>query len=321
MGIEWSGPTGGLGNRMLALASASALSGLLGEEIGFTWDESDACPCRFGDLFSDIEGLREGRRAAGHTRRAKTCGWHPVRIRKGFEKALKVRTREDEYYYAMIRALRNFGYSDTIETDLAECRKNRGGKAILSVHLRRGDRYEHHRRVYRHHVYAFNIIRNTGYRKSLQYLLLPETRNRKNEYEDIRRRVTAHLKAYPGGAYTLYGDSKADLNHLNGFLAQSGIPAASYAPGFCSRREEELREAHGIRDTHPREALVELLEMATGHGIVQNNPASTFSLVAAIIGRVRINSRQPSHAFWLKIRKVLGAAPNEIVTEDETLSH
>jgi hypothetical protein len=318
MEIEWSGPTGGLGNRMLALASASALSGLLNTKIAFTWTGSPVCLCRFSDLFSHIDGLREGPTTAGRGTRVNTCGWHPERIRKGFEKVLKVRIREDEYYYGMIRALRNVRYVPAVETHLSQFRKLRGGENTLSVHIRRGDRLDLHRRVYRHHIYAFNIIRNTGYVKSLQYLLLPEAWIRKIENEDIRRLVEAHLRDFPGSSCTLHGDSRESIEDLAGFLGQSGIPAVGYPLPFC-RRGDDRREMFGIRETHPRDALVELLKMSMSRGIVRDNPASTFSLVAAIVGRVRINSRQPTHAFWVKIRKVLGAAPNEIKSENETV--
>lgn len=314
MTIEWSGPTGGIGNRMLALSSVSALSRMLDTEIRFTWDDSPVCPCSFSDLFAQIEGAQEGIKGAGCARRVETCGWHPLRIRKAFETLLGVRIREDDFYYGMIRAMRGFRYDDAVNAQVAESGRNRGGKEILSVHLRRGDRYEHHHRVYRFHLYAFSIIKNTGFKKSLQYLLLSENRLRKIENENIRRLVEMHLNAFANGSYSLYGDSKGEIGRLAGFLRTSGIPPVKYSPGFCCHKKNERLKAFGIRDTYPREALVELLEMSTSCGIVQNTPASTFSLVAAIIGRAAIKSQQPSHAFWVRIREVLGTAPNEIET-------
>jgi hypothetical protein len=318
MPIQWSGPSGGLGNRMLALASASALAGLLDTQIAFNWPETPDCPCRYTDLFQQIDGLRVEPMPGGHRNRVTTCGWNPVRIFKGFTAALGTRVEEADFYYAMIRALRALRYSDDVREKISDCTAIRRGHAHLALHIRRTDRYRFHRTVYRHKLYAFSIVRNTGMGKSLQYLLLPESWVRHIENRYLGKLLEGFLTACPDATYTLYGDSGTEIEDLKQFIKTVGIMDERHYPAFCSRLAAGRRRQFGIRQAHPRDALVDLLEMSTSDQIAQNNPASTFSLVAAMIGGVQIISKQPIHAFWRKMQAVLKKPPNEIVTDHET---
>lgn len=321
MSIQWSGPSGGLGNRMLALASASALAGLLDTQITFTWPVTPDCPCRYTDLFQQIDGLVVEPMPGGHRHRVVTCGWNPVRIFKGFTTALVgTRVEEADFYYAVIRALRAFRYSDNVWRKISGGTPDRRGHTHLALHTRRTDRYRFHRTVYRHKVYALSIMRNTGMAKSLQYLLLPESwvRNIENRY--LGKLLQGFLAAYPGATYTLFGDSETEIEELKRFINAAGIMEGRHYPAFCSRSAAGCGGQFGIRDAHPCDALVDLLEMSTSDLIAQSNPASTFSLVAAMIGGVQIISKQPTHAFWRRMQAVLKQPPNEIVTDHETFS-
>jgi hypothetical protein len=304
---------------MLALASASAISVLLHTEIDFHWSASPACPCHYDDIFQHIDGLRPHAAASRSRNRIVTSGWHPVRILKGFANALKVSVNEADYYYQLIRSLRTFRYSAYVRQRYGECRNERQGRENLSVHIRRTDRYAFQKAVYRQTIYAIGIMRNTGLAKSLQYLLLPESSLRKIENRYCLRLLDHYLHATPHATYSICGDSTLEIEAFSGLIQASGIPDDRYHPAFCTRQGEVAWGLFGIRATHPRDALVDLLEMSASTHIAQSNPASTFSLVAALIGGVPIISRRPSHGFWRKMRAVLGAPPNEIETDDQTL--
>lgn len=320
MTIQWSGPTGGLGNRMLALASASALAGLLDTQIAFPWPVTPACPCRYSDLFQQIGGLRVDPMPGGRRRHVVTCGWNPARIFKSFTSALDARIEEADFYYEMIRALRAFRYSDDVREKKSGCAAIQRGAKHLALHARRTDRYRFHRTVYRQKLSAFSIMRNTGMIKSLQYLLLPESWVRCIENRYLGKLLKGYLAAYPDATYTLYGDSGTEIEDLEQFIKTAGMMDERHYPAFCSRLAAGRGGQFGIRDVHPRDALVDLLEMSTSDLIAQNNPASTFSLVAAIIGGVKIISKRPTHAFWQRMQAVLKKPPNEIATGHETLS-
>ena len=61
-----------------------------------------------------------------------------------------------------------------------------------------------------------------------------------------------------------------------------------------------------------QDAMVEMLCMTHASAILQNSPASTFSLAASIIGSVPIISRTPNHPFWLAVISELGSEPYNI---------
>ena len=257
----------------------------------------------------------------GHRKRVVTSGWNPVRIFKGFSSTLDTKVEEADFYYKMIRALRAFRYSDDVREKMSECTAIRRGDTHLALHTRRTDRFRFHRTVYRHQLSAFSIVRNTGMIKSLQYLLLPESWVRGIENHYLGKLLEGFLSAYPDATYTLYADSETEIEDLQQFINTAGMMDSRHYPAFCRRSADGRRGPFGMRDVHPRDALVDLLEMSTSDRIAQNNPASTFSLVAAMIGRVQIISKQPTHAFWRRMQAVLKKPPNEIVTDQhETLS-
>jgi hypothetical protein len=305
---------------MLALASAAALARLLDTQIAFTWPVAPDCPCRYADLFQPIGGLREDPMPGGRGRHVVTCGWNPVRIHESFTSALGTRVNAADFYYETIRALRTLRYSEYVREKISGCTATRRGDKHLALHARRTDRYRFHRSVYRQKLSAFSIVRNTGIKKSLQYLLLPQSWVRGMENRYLGELLQGFVAAYPDATYTLYGDSETELADLEQRIKTAGIMDQRHCPAFCSRLAGGRRGRFGIRDVHPRDALVDLLEMSTSHGIAQNNPASTFSLVAAMIGRVKIISKQPTHAFWRTMQAVLEIPPNEIETDHATFS-
>ncbi len=310
MSIYWSGPTGGLGNRMLGLASASAVAGLLEKEIFFSWRNTPRCPCEYNELFSSISGLRIGHPPKLGQRIVQTDGWNPVRVVNDFEKSLRVEIDRETFWYRMVHTLRTLEYSHSVTSKLAKFHKLSSGTDSLAIHVRRTDRLIHHGRLYRHKLSAYRIARNTGLKKSLQYLLFPTPFVCRLENRTLLTLLKNFLSKYPTATYSLYCDSREEHDRVRQYFKDGGIPVMKYRAGYCGLPESGAWGTYGIRNTRVRDALVELLEMSRNHYIVQNNPASTFSLVAAIIGSVPIISRKPTHEFWQAIAEKLGAEPN-----------
>ncbi len=171
MSIYWSGPTGGLGNRMLGLASASAVADVVESEICFSWRNTPRCPCEYNALFTSIPGLRISHPPKRSQKIVQTDGWNPVRIVNDFENNLRVEFDRETFWYRMVHTLRTVEYSHSVNKKLTESRNPLSGRDALAIHIRRTDRLVHHGRLYRHKHRAFRIARNTGLVKSLQYLL------------------------------------------------------------------------------------------------------------------------------------------------------
>ena len=312
MTIQWSGPSGGLGNRMLALASTSAIAGLLNAEIVFPWVNSPVCPCGYDDLFRHIPGIRVQRSGPSPGRIVQTDRWNPVRIGNDFERALGIKLNDEDYYLRFIQALRTMTFSDDVRYRLSRRTVSGDHRTVLSVHIRRTDRMPHHRKLYRHPFSAFRIARNTGFLKSMHYLSLPESMVVRMENKAMARIIRTFIRETPHAVYSVYSDSREGVQGMIRFCRAAGISEHRYAPGYPGSQGSDYWGEYGMRKTRIRDALVELVEMSESSGIIQNNPASTFALVASIRGRVPIVSKQPIHEFWRKITRVLGDTPNRI---------
>ncbi|MHA7870879.1 MAG: hypothetical protein ACX939_00875 [Hyphococcus sp.] len=57
--------------------------------------------------------------------------------------------------------------------------------------------------------------------------------------------------------------------------------------------------------------MLEMLCLASCDAIAQNNRASTFSLVASIIGATPIVTPRPRYPFWTTIEETTGMSPND----------
>lgn len=314
MNIQWSGPVGGIGNRMLALAAASSLVKLLQSEIHFNWAEEPRCKCEYDEVFGEMPGLMVDRIESSGYSRIET-GWKdPDGILKGFEEILHIKLDEETYYYQFLKSLRDLNYSEYVREQLSRCLKKCQGNYNLALHIRRTDRIVHHKKVYKHGFDAINIIRNTGIKKSIQYLFLPESVISQLENRYFTDILKKNFSNFPDSTYSLYCDSRDELESTLQYFRNAGIPDQHYLMSYCADPKNECWGEFGIRKTSMRDALVELLEMSKSSWIAQNNRASTFSVVAAIIGRIKIISQTPAHKFWRRIKAILGESPNTIST-------
>jgi hypothetical protein len=299
---------------MLALAAASSLAKLLQSEIHFNWAEEPRCKCGYHEVFGEMPGLMVDKRESSGYSRIET-GWKdPAGIFKGFEEALHVQLSEEVYYYQFLESLRDLNYSEYVRVQLSRCLKKRQGYNNLAIHIRRTDRINHHKKVYKHGFDALNIIRNTGIKKSIQYLFLPESVISQLENRYFTDILKKNLSNFPDSTYSLYCDSQDELEHTLQYFRNAGIPDQPYFMSYCADPKNKCWGEFGIRNTRMSDALVELLEMSNSSWIAQNNRASTFSVAAAIIGRVKIISQKPAHKFWRKIKAILGENPNTIST-------
>lgn len=312
--VSWSGAEGGLGNRMLGIASALALSKILNSEITFTWNNNRNCPAEYADLFKAMPGLHVNNNPKDKLIQVKTSGWDPINIFEGFKTQIDNDLDLENFLFEFIRSLKDLPFSDYVKQQFLNWKKNLIVKTNLAIHIRRTDRIEHHKYLYKK-IFSkqfLYIIRSTGLIKSLQYTFFSPDYLKSIENNSMKKLLNQYLSDKPGITYSLYCDSFEDLIQTEKEFNNISY-SLCYYPSYCSINRDEIWGQFGVRKTQIQDALIDLLCMSASTWIAQNNSASSFSLVASIIGGTPIVTRQPTHNFWKKIIKIFDKKPYDIL--------
>lgn len=299
--LTWTGPIYGLGNRLLALAAAAAVGSMVDRPIAFGWRNDDECPCDADELFAASDRLTVVASEPLEDAELDTLEWDPLlilqRAREVTTRALPVRP----FLEAFLENLRTL----PIQADIHERARRwsqapERGETNVAIHIRRTDRIAHHRNLFARGA-PLNELLTFGVGKSLLYLVSSPERIRDVEDREILRLLRRTIRRMTTrSTYTLYCDSRSELERLESWLLRRAA-GLDYYPSPATTTE--AWDTGNLRETSARDALVELLAMSSASSIVQSNRTSTFSLVAALIGRTPIVSRRPAHRFWREIER------------------
>ncbi len=299
--LSWTGPIYGLGNRLLAMAAAAAVGSMVDRPVAFGWRNDDECPCDPEELFESSERMRIVANEPLADAELDTLEWDPLlilqRAQQILGKALPVRP----FLEAFLHALRTLPIrSDILDQARAWSLAPERGDGNVALHVRRTDRIAHHRNVFERGA-PINEILTFGVGKSLFYLVSSPERIRSVENRWLLRQLRSAAGSSMGErTYTLYCDSRSELELLESWLLRRASDLGYYP---SPATEAEAWTTRQLRETSTRDALVELLAMSSASAIIQSNRTSTFSLVAALIGRAPIVSRRPAHRFWREIER------------------
>ncbi|WYD80627.1 MAG: hypothetical protein V8K32_15100 [Candidatus Electrothrix gigas] len=327
MTIQWIGPSGGLGNRILGIGSVLALSKIIKTTIAFPWESNSSCPADYHDLFEDMPGiivedsLIKGNGLIGGNR------WEPIMIFREFKKEVSPELSLEEYCFSFVEAMRSLKFKKSILDEASSYYRKGKNHKNLAIHVRRTDRIKHHKNsLYRllsanpHRVKRnLYIIRNTGVRKTLQYALLPKSLIRSLENRKLAKLCNTLLCKDESINYSIYADSNYELVNLQQCIYNLGISERRYLPSYCNVLDKNSWGEFGKRQTSVEHALIELLCMSMSSGILQNISTSSFSICSSIIGSTPILTSQSRHLFWRVIKQTLGKYPYEIQTTSDTM--
>lgn len=230
-----------------------------------------------------------------------THPWEPFSIYEAFNERLALGLSSAEFSHRFIHTLRTLPFKDEFFQHAKTWRDSIEADRLTGVHLRRTDRAELHRKQFR----AF-LLRKQGLNRELplylsaMYGLLPEALV--HQYENLI--IGMLLRKHQIHSYALFSDSAASVAAFDRVVQKLGLKKAN-----TSNRADNSAE-FVLRETSLRGAFLELLCLAQCNTIAQNNRASTFSLVAAIIGAKPILTPQTHYPFWQTIETQTGFMPN-----------
>ncbi|MEM9616469.1 MAG: hypothetical protein AAF936_00780 [Pseudomonadota bacterium] len=312
----WSGPICGLGNRLVAIAAVRAC---IDERVTvyFPWSNDPSCPGRYEDILETFPNLIPASAAPPDAIPLNTHGWEPLSIYAELSEALKLDLSLANFCKKFVFELRHLPFKADLADGARTWRQNIDEGPLVGVHIRRTDRSEHHRKEFR----AF-VMRKQGLSRELplylsaMYGFAPDSFMR--FYENlVLVRSSRRIKQHGAGFwYAVFSD---DTNEIRGFeevAAFAGIDNSRHRITAAVNGGEIESEQTRMRQTGIREAISDLLRLSQCDAIVQNNRASTFSLVASMIGATPILSAKTRYPFWLAIEEATGAAPFDPIFSD-----
>jgi len=327
----WSGPIGGLGNRLIALATMRACAGE--RVIHFPWSVDPSCPGDYADILKPMPCLAPGSKPLPGSIELETHNWEPLTIYQQLNAALDLNLPLPEFCRRFVSALRSLPFHDEFKGFTSGWRAAAGDVPLVGVHIRRTDRAAYHRDQFR----AF-LMRKQGMNRELPlhlsalYGLCPAPAVRAYENAAVASALRRYGKKAPGFHYAVFSDATMAEHSVVKTAARLGVSNKkhfTYASGAddaaqsnSARLEHLVFEASQSnalesllrvlkrktgdplflqRQTTIKDAVMDLLCLAQCDAIAQGNRASTFSLVAALIGAKPIITGKPRYPFWIAI--------------------
>ncbi len=304
----WSGPVCGLGNRLIAFAAVKACAGEY--IIRFPWSDDPSCPGRFEEVFETRSNFAPAPAPLDDDVILNTHGWEPLTIYGQLNEALQLNLTLEEFCRKFVSELRSLEIRDDLKSAVRGWRSGcKGG--LLGVHLRRTDRTALHRDQFR----AF-LLRRQGLNRELpfylsaMYGLLPSRFVSEYENRVLLSSMRKYKSAKPDARYAVLSDDEAERSTF-----QIAVPRPDQTD-WCFSGDDVLlvnkldANKSGLRRSGVAHAMSDLLKLSTCDAIAQSNRASTFSIVAAIMGATPILTPAPRYPFWQAIEESTGLAPN-----------
>ena len=304
--IWWAGPICGLGNRIMALAAVRACAG--DRPVRFIWSNDESCPGEYEDVFIATDAFAPAKAAPDDARVIQT-GWEPYEIFEIFRKELGLNFSRATFSARLIAALDGLAFHKSHLGAATDWRAAQGSTPLVGIHVRRTDRTAQHRRQFRDF-----LMRKSGLNRELPVLvtalygLAPSPLLRVYENGHLTSALRGFCKTRSQCAFAVFADDEFEAQNVEAAAARS-------APTALRRKgpdNEPLQHLQRLRRTSLSSAMTDLLCLSKCDAIAQSNRASTFSLVAALIGRTPILTATSRYPFWLKLEEDLGAAPNAL---------
>lgn len=293
----WSGPIGGLGNRLIAIAAVKACIG--NRRVFFPWLNDSSCPGDFHEILDPIPNLRVGSISPKNGIPLNTHNWEPLSIYSQLNKELDLSLSKSEFCLGFVHALRHLPINSDLKDQATQWRQSRGCEPMIGVHIRRTDRMAQHRDEFRK-----AIFRNQGISRELPiglgaaYGIFPPGVISFYENTIIGAQLKKFKSQNKNFGFSIFVDNPQYIEGVKKMARWSGISNTTHLePGPISL-ERTADADQGNRQTSLTNAVVDLLCLASCDAIIQSNRASTFSLVASIIGRTPIVSAKTGYPFW-----------------------
>lgn len=314
MTLQWIGVAGGLGNRLIALGSILALSKSLETEITFPWPVDLSCSSKYSDLFDEMQGIHVEDSNEPIDGSIGKSRWEPMGIFTDFQRILEHSISLEEYCYHFVDAMKSIKFRADVVSDYRSHYTQDSVINNLAIHIRRTDMIDHHRHPLGNYFSSDrkvkrrtrNAFRELGIIKSIQYSILSSNSIRAVENNYLAKIISSKLSKGLYSSYSIYVDSKNEIEIFQKQLNRQGISSECYFPSYCNLIKNSTWGSFGRRNTSTRDALIEILGMSSSSGILQNISTSTFSICSSIIGGVPILTSQPRHWFWKTMQNVFG---------------
>ncbi len=293
----WSGPIGGLGNRLIAIAAVKACT--VDREVSFPWLNDPSCPGEYHDILDPIPNLNVGSRPSSHAVQLKTHNWEPLTIYRQLKKELRLSLSQSEFCLRFVDVLRHLPFKQGLKQKASQWRQAQSFEPIVGVHIRRTDRMAQHRKEFRRAIFRRQgISGELPLLLSAGYGIFPPGIISLYEDSVIGSQLKKIQRKNKKFAFSIFADNYRYVDGLKKRARWYGVQSAAYLAPALTATETFSAKAHQYRQTGLVDAVVDLLCLASCDAIIQNNRASTFSLAASIIGMTPIISAKTRYPFW-----------------------
>lgn len=306
----WTGPICGLGNRLIALAAVRAC---INEQVlYFPWSEDPSCPGAYEDILEPMDNLQPRHARARGWPVLQTHGWEPLQIYAELKEALALDLSLADFCKKLVLELRGLPFKEALSARALEWRNSKGDAPLVGVHIRRTDRSALHRDQFR----AF-LMRKQGLNRELPiylsalYGIFPS--DFMSFYENVA--LVCALFSYKGEhedfRYAVFSDSEQEISGFEKTAARAGIKNELRLTQSPAQESGVSMKAQVLRQTTIQDAVIDLLCLSQCDAIAQSNRASTFSLVASIIGAKPIITPKTRYPFWLSVEENTALSPSD----------
>ena len=305
----WSGPIGGLGNRLIAIAAVKAC--IDKQVICFPWLNDPSCPGEYEDILDPLPNLMVRKGPSSDAVPLHTQIWEPLNIYSYLNEVFDLKLSQSDFCKRLVFELRHLPFKLELTEQARQWRNGKGDVPMLGVHIRRTDRAAQHRNEFREFV-----LRKQGLSGELPlylsalYGVFPSAFMQFYEDAVLCKSIGSFKKLYSNFNYSIFSDDHQQVLGLEKTAAFFGITRQKHLTRTYFTDSTKGLNGKDLRQTDIKGALVDLLCLSQCDAILQNNRASTFSLVASIIGATPIVTAKTHYPFWLAIEEATSLSPS-----------
>ncbi len=280
-----------------------------GRAVQFPWSNDPSCPGEYEDIFEPVPGFERAVAPVPGSIYVET-GWEPFGVYDQFNRVLALNLPQAEFSRRLVLELRRLPFRPALVQAAADWRQAQGGQPLVGVHIRRTDRIDLHRKQFNDFLTGkAGINRELPVYLTAMYGLCPPGFIRSYENAMLSLALRRYKSAFPDFSYAVFTD---DRDEAGGFHKA----ADNYGAGGARRlkqspQTEYMAKTDRLRRTTIADAVVDLLCLSQCDAIAQGNRASTFSLVASILGSRPVITAKTMYPFWRQIENDTEMTPND----------